>query len=218
MTTRTALAASIVAAACAAVTARAEIVHFVNPAPGQQGHYGWAFEWTPGAPVWLDVMQGPQQQTNLPNGSSVAQLYESWGSAELNVHLGGAQVLTIPSAVEATFFLIEGDSVSPSDQGVFPRHWSFESTHIIAPVGAMMWSHLPFGSAGYIGVRTAEGNLGWIHVIWEASTHDMSLRALAWAYETVPGVPIAAGQIPAPGAAVVMGAGVFAVALRRRRS
>lgn len=208
---------AVLFAACEPGVVRADIVHYVNPAPGQAGHYGWAFEWEPVAPAWLDVTQGPLHQTNLPSGSSVAQLYESWGSAGLNVHFGGAEVLTIPSAINATFFLAEGAIVAISDEGLFPRQWAHESTHIIAPVGAMMWSHLPFGSSGYIGVRTSEGNLGWIHVLWAPSTHNMSLVALAWAYETVAGVPIIAGQIPAPASLTLFGLGAC-MTMRRRRS
>jgi hypothetical protein len=73
-------------------------------------------------------------------------------------------------------------------------------------------SLFPAGLRRYIGVLTGGGNYGWI----EVERFDFQLVAYSWAYQTETGVPILAGQVPAPGAAAVLCLGA-AHACRRRR-
>lgn len=86
--------------------------------------------------------------------------------------------------------------------------------------GSHAWGDPPFtlspfpeGERRFVGVRTPTGNYAWI----EVERTGLSLRAFAWAYETEPGVPILAGQVPAPGTAVML-AMTLATGLRRRPS
>ena len=54
---------------------------------------------------------------------------------------------------------------------------------------------IPEGERRYVGVRTDGGHYGWI----EVERTGLSLAAFSWAYETVPGAPVYAGVVPAPG-------------------
>src|SRR5690606_30435352 len=56
----------------AAATVNAEIVHFVNPAPGEPGHYDWRFLLLHDV-HYLDITRAPWEQTDTPNGNSVVQ-------------------------------------------------------------------------------------------------------------------------------------------------
>ena len=49
---------------------------------------------------------------------------------------------------------------------------------------------------GYIGLRTAMGQFGWLHILRQSKigTENHSVVFDGWAYEDKPGVPIAAGQ------------------------
>lgn len=80
-------------------------------------------------------------------------------------------------------------------------------------------SDFEIGVPAYIGVLTGYGNYGWILVERIGGSHfDLyNLVAYAWAYETIPGKPINAGDIPAPGGAAAF-ALLTAAARRRRRA
>ncbi|MBX3381884.1 MAG: hypothetical protein KF864_00080 [Phycisphaeraceae bacterium] len=213
MTTRTAFAASLVATACAAATARADIVHFVNPAPGQPGHYNWQWgpPWLPGN-RWLDITHGPADQPNTSNGSSVAQYGQSsWLDTFNGTKSLGAAVAVLDDNVwgRYTHALGPGDTLLASVFHSESTHYYSNSEQPDPPWGVSLF---PEDERRYIGVLTADGRFGWI----EVERTGVSLAAFSWAYETVPGVPIAAGQIPAPGAAVVLALGVLGVAARRR--
>jgi hypothetical protein len=79
---------------------------------------------------------------------------------------------------------------------------------------------------GYVGFRSAHGDLGWMKVkVGSPGTKaGVSLQVLSYAYNNVPGGPIKAGQttaIPEPGtmALVLMAAGAAGLtALRRAKS
>jgi len=74
---------------------------------------------------------------------------------------------------------------------------------------------LPEGLATHLGTRMTlpDGlHYGWIEVV---RTGD-ALDALAWGYETEPGVPIAAG-VPEPGSLALLAFGAAGLASRRRR-
>lgn len=194
--------------------ARAEIIHFVNPAPDQPGHYNWRFE--PGAVHWLDITRSSGSQTNLANGSSVSQVSHDSPWGDFNVHLvedfsSSATVLGIADGwFHPTWCLGFGDAVQSYPVEI---DWLVYAEHVSPSEVLYFVSFFPENQSGYMGVRTMWGQHGWI----EAVRTGMSLSAFSWAYETVPGQPIRAGEVPTPGAAVVLVVGVLASAARRRR-
>jgi len=188
-----------------AASAKAAISHFVNPEPGQPGHYAWQLDML-GPPSWLDVTLSAQEQTNTPSTSSVAQLAGSFGN--LHHHIPGspgllALVLGHTGLIPFTAAISFGDPVQADDM------WAFLAS--TAHIGGGDLTYFPEGELRYIGVLTMDGRHGWIEVVRQG----MTLNAHSWAYQTEPGVAIYAGQIPAPGALWTLTIGVFA---RRRRS
>ncbi len=197
---------AMLCAAWCASAANAEIVHFINPAPGQPGHYDW--HWSPlhGSVSWLDITLAASAQSNTSSGNSVAQLSQAFfGSINRNA-TGGAQLLAIDGYTSPLLF---GAPVAAGGAG----DWSNTSWHV-ADTLPEPFTLLPLGERHYLGVRTADGRHGWIEV--EVASDFMGLTAFSWAYETQPGVPIVAGQIPSPGAAVLLA--LASLTTRRRRS
>lgn len=98
---------------------------------------------------------------------------------------------------------------------------------VIGPDSPMVdWGYL-YGSGefgeegGYIGLMTALGQHGWLHVSGQSGmgTNIHSVMFDGWAYESQPGTPIGAGEIPAPGAFVLGCLGIgLATWFRRRRA
>lgn len=199
-------AITIVALSAVATPARAGIVHFVNPEPGQPGHYAWHLDLIE-PPSWLDITLSPQAQTNLPNGNSVVQLAGSFGNLhhpEPGSPGQHALVLADLGSISFTAALSFGDPVQAG-----PGQDFLAST---AHVGVGDDSNFAEGVPLYIGVLTMDGHYGWIEVVRD----DFTFTALSWAYQTKPGVAIYAGQIPAPGALALLGIGLFGVGNRSR--
>ena len=78
-----------------------------------------------------------------------------------------------------------------------------------------------FGSGSYLGFRTQTGNYGWLNVTWASATGEFQIYS--GAYESVPGVSIAAGAVavPEPSTIAMLGAGALAMgasAIRRHRT
>ncbi|MBX3381883.1 MAG: hypothetical protein KF864_00075 [Phycisphaeraceae bacterium] len=199
--------ATLCTAACVA-TVRADIVHFVNPAPGQPGHYDWSVQ------LWemkyLDISLPAAEQTSTGSGNSLLQYYlleYMPGSGSPPVHTGvvyGPAMVAVDHIEENLLPLLAGDHLDGQnwmDAAYFA--WGSPQTH----------SPFPEGERRYIGVQISGGRFGWI----EVERTGLSFAAYSWAYETVPGVPILAGQVPTPGAAVLMVAGALGAATRRRR-
>lgn len=202
------LAAGIVAAG-----ASAEIVHFANPSPGEPGHHDWRW---PGffQRSWLDITRSPADQAGVSSGSAVAQTRPALGHPEEANRLdGGAEVaIHVDAMFEGYTRAFDlGDPVVGADFGTISTlfYWNFEDPGAIPPWGASLF---PEGSRRYIGVRTVDGRYGWI----EVERTGGNVAAFAWAYETSPGVPILAGQVPAPGGAMVLALASLS-AFRRRR-
>ncbi|MCC6676299.1 MAG: hypothetical protein IT436_04070 [Phycisphaerales bacterium] len=197
---RTATAAALSAVLFGAA-ARADIVHYVNPAAGEPGHYDWRFEPVEGWQSWLDITLGSGQQTNTPGDAAVCQSASEWFDGYINVHTsGGAMVLAWWGGMSSVFLLAHG---WPAEESPFEYIWSNEA-----------WLNYPtLAGLRYIGVRTMSGRYGWIEL---ADAPGPSLTAVAWACQTEPGVPILAGQVPAPGPAVFLGVGALGVLTRRR--
>jgi len=73
---------------------------------------------------------------------------------------------------------------------------------MVGPNGSFLdWAYLhgsgEFGeSGGYVGLRTAMGHFGWLHVLRQSDigTNMHSLAIDGWAYEDLPGIAISAGE------------------------
>ncbi len=213
--TTVAIACATLCAAWCASAAHADIVHFVNPAPGEPGHFAW---YGGGQhPRYLNITTPAAEQANVSTGRSVAQIILGlptggiWG--QLGLFEGGGP----------DFARIAGVVIPPYDNHeVLPLQHGDPLTGLnFLGYGLYAWGFPPFttsafpeGSRRYIGVLTGDGLRGWI----EVERTGLNFNAVAWAYQSDPGAPILAGQVPAPGAAVLMAAGGVALASRRRRS
>jgi len=198
--------ASMLSTACVVSAARAEVVHFVNPAPGEPGHYDWhAPAWQPpsgGYFMFLDITTSPGSQTNEWNSSSIGQT--NTGLVLTTRFVGGAAFAVVSADEPFVLALAKGDKL-------FDRAFVNEglsSGYFQMPPGASF----PTGERRYIGVQTADGHYGWI----EVARTGASFAAFSWAYETVPGAPIAVGHVPAPGALSVLWLGIVSL-LRRSK-
>lgn len=191
--------ASLVGTGVFAASASAEIVHFVNPAPGQLGHYDW--RWVEGVSweSWLDITRSPNAQPIAGSGSAIVQSGDPFNRN--NMHQDGAYIaqdednMTLALPFGASFHGLANFNES--------IHWAANTSG--------EWTNFTPGIRQYIGVRTSTDHYGWI----EVSFANGSLTAHSWAYETQPGVAIAAGQVPAPGAAAVLAVGLIATNRRR---
>lgn len=187
--------------------AAADIVHFVN---GNPVSYNW--RWIFGGPTgWLDITRAPDDQPNVQSGSAVAQ--ESFLTSEFwNVTIGGARVATV---IVDGWFLTEA---LQSGDLVNAREFEPATTHIWAEfVNGPFRTTFPMGEIRYIGVLTESGNYGWIAVRRGTSyPGHFSLEALEWAYETIPGKGIRAGQVPTPSGLALFTSLLFVRSSRRR--
>ena len=209
------IAAAILCAAACVATARAGIVHFVNPAQGQPGHYDWRYA-GPYEGRFLNITQGPAAQTGVAGVNSVAQVRIDYDFGDIIDDIGEvighfgygeplADVLVVPSLFTAALMI--GQQVDAGG-GLM---WSDRSRHMAIGLPGLS-SEFPVSERRYIGVRISGGRFGWI----EVERDFLGLTAHSWAYQTEPGVPITAGPPPAPGAAVLLGLGI--ATSRRRRS
>ena len=82
-----------------------------------------------------------------------------------------------------------------------------------------------FGPGSYMGFKTAQGNLGWLEVTWDSDSEVFEIYS--GAYESVAGVPIAAGDpgtsaVPEPGqvasSLLLLALGAAGVAIQRQRA
>lgn len=206
---------TVSAALCAGVcwsAAQAEIVHFINPAAGQPGHYDWRWEAAAGWQSWLDITRGPTDQPNVLNGNSVGQIVASFApGANLTSSWPGIPAADVAIDWEnysqfMTLALAEGSPLVGLAYLSQAHHFNPD----MFPGEPL--SLFADGQRAYIGVRTLSFRYGWIEVVRSGA----SLSAYAWAYETEPGVPILAGQIPTPATFALLGLGALAFAKRRR--
>jgi len=183
----------VLAIAGAGPIASAEIVHFVNPAPGQPGHYNW---FAPiGESCFLDVTLPAAEQPNQENGTSIGQGVSGFPVGGIfGVMVGTAG----PGAILTSSFVVNSEPESrtlPLSYGQ-PLAGQVYSSFGYYSTGAppFIESLFPEGERRYVGVRTDSGNYGWI----EVERTGLTLSAFSWAYETVPGAPIRAGVVPSP--------------------
>jgi len=185
----------------------AGIIAFENPDPGEEGHFNWHWQGIED-PItfeqWLDITKPSTEQAGLANGNSVGQLLGDSGAGDIqNKTQGGADVANVENSVLTRAFVF-GEDVSVASFRNITWHWFIS--------GANFETELPENELRYIGVRTENNNFGWIAVIREES----DLRPTAWAYETEPGVPINAGQVPVGGTAPILGLGLLFRRSRKR--
>ncbi len=183
------------------VCARAAIVHHFNPGPGEPGHYAWSA--LVGVPTWLDITLPAAAQTSAESGSSIAQGLGGLpgGRADWGVLIGGS---VSPQGPWSTFVAADDDvafdlAFSHDDAlaGLLYDGWA----QYVLGMPPNVSSRFPEGGRRYIGVRTGDGRFGWV----EVARVGQSLAAFSWAWHTEPGVPIRAGQVPAPGASADFG-------------
>jgi hypothetical protein len=209
------------AAIAAGTQAYGEVVIFINPEPGESGHFDWMYgpDDFPGTPAqWLDISSPSTDQGGGVGPSSVGQLrffdFDNYGSSYFfNYATGGASV-----AANVVYIGGEGpyiDTLAFDVGQMIDGDLTFEprSRHVHGFNNVPSISYFPSGVIKYMGVRFSDidGNhYGWIGVVRNVSNLD----AFAWGYETEPGVPIVAG-IPAPGTLAALAFG--AVVTRRGR-
>jgi hypothetical protein len=197
-----------------AASAIAGIVYFENPPPGQEGHFNWHWQMRGEEETfenWLDITKAPWDQSEIGGQNSVGQICVGCtGGLDFNRTIGGAAVASLKGGVlQATLALALGDPVAGNTFEPLSAHvYDFEERR----------SDFEIGVPAYIGVRTGSGNYGWILVERRGGSHfDLyNLVAYAWAYETIPGKPINAGDIPAPGGAAAFA--LLSLGTRRRRA
>lgn len=205
--------------ACGVVTAvsnhsaMAEVFHFVHPGPGQSGHYAWGSDPDMGARSWLDITRPSSLQPDAQSGNSVGQVYERVLDAALVWHMP-VSATPIASLLRSSESGLSAQPL-PAGAGIGLSAWWHTTALHVEIVHLPIFevnSLFPEGERRYIGVRMDDDRYGWIEVEL-TGTH---LAAFAWAYETTPGVPILAGQVPAPSAAVVLALASLTTIRRRR--
>lgn len=203
------LAVSFVVTTCAAWSASAGITHFINPNRGEPGHYDWRWQrlGEPGTLLnWLDVTMPSTGQGLGRNGNSVGQLFLGDENFHNNGSENGAMLAHIPGFRVTKALRLE-DSV---DNNLFR-----DSVWHAGDMDGI--SYFPVGEVRYMGVLTSSGNYGWIKVVrGAAGWHRFSFEALEWAYETIPGKGISAGEVPAPSGLALFTSLLFVRSSRRR--
>lgn len=186
--------------------ASAAIVHFTNPSPGQPGHFHWRSEFE--VPHYLDITRASTDQPNIDTGSSIGQVHYAVSPLE-----GFVGLLIGPAGVATHYWGNEGELIAfQFGASIIGLH--YQALGIIATEYLNNFaSPFPEGERRYVGVVTDTGSYGWI----EVERFGLRLAAYSWAYETEPGAPILAGQIPAPGAVSALGIGALLAPCRRAR-
>jgi hypothetical protein len=216
-----AAAAAGAGAGGAAMPASADIVYFENPPPGTPGHFAWRpssvwdppyyYEYRPES--WLDVKKPPHAQGGSGSLSSVAMIWKHIGHPNLPLlvtqyvasvaHI--RQHFSWGAEHSVTEALSRGASINGQDFGQY-------SAHVVSYFG-IPHSQFELGRRAYIGLKTGAGQYGWIAVTRVSANRFV---AFSWAYETEPGAPIRAGEIPAPGTLALLAFGAAAANTRKR--
>jgi len=180
-------------------------VRYDNPPEGHPDRFEWAGH-------YLNLTKDAPSQADVPTDSTFIHVpvdflpWYSWlyGSLTAHLQLYGPGSLYVGPALSA------GDVVPTPTPGT-----SFSQSGLVAYYG---YSNLPANQAAYLGFRfdLGEGyHYAWAKVVLGGEPVAYFLDALAWGYETEPGVPIAAGA-PEPGTLAALAFGVGLAAGRRR--
>ena len=220
-TTILSAAASLAVAITITAPADAAPIRFDNPAG--PGH----FEWEASAgqvgldAVFLDILKPAGEQGAASFGQVSAFGQENFSDLASRVLAGGSNV-DVSSIYAVQFdpnipavgtFPFGANSLFPPSSSPIPGH---AGGYVVNPLTfhPSLGSHFNTDQVGYLPVRFDLGvglQHGWIEVMFDGFQFD----ALAWGYETEPGVPIAAG-VPEPGMLSLLALGGAAL-LRRRR-
>jgi hypothetical protein len=211
-------------ALAAGTQAYGEVVIYINPDPGEPGHFDWDLidgSSFPGTPAqWLDITLPSTDQSGGYGPSSVGQLHDTYNDGyylvQQNFTLYGAEVYWLHSGYVYPFRRTKAFSAGELifDPGGYGAGFDGSGAVHVQDGG----SFFPKGVMRYMGVRLSDidgYHYGWIGVVRQGMDFD----AFAWGYETEPGVPIVAG-IPAPGtlAALAFGAVVTRRGRKREKS
>lgn len=185
---------------------QAEVILFFNPPPGQPGHFSWLDPESPwkGGDHFLDITNAAADQTRETGETVFDHLYNegagaSYGTirpisggvfrradSELEiVHKNGADYVTW--YIDAPCGLVVSENV-----GTFHNFLSVAEYGD----GDYFFGGLPGNTASYVGVRfMMNGNFhyGWLLIDHGNEYYDIEIDLVAWAYETQPNTPIAAG-------------------------
>ena len=193
--------------------AYASVIRFDNTAHGEAGHFHWAI---PGpAMTSLDLALPPSEQGGwtpmIPTAvhQSVFNGYSKIvGDGDTSLQVG------LPANYPENYFAVGVDAgqLIPTSG----TSWQQYPAYVFYP-GWGPETLLPEGTPTYLGVRFDLGS-GWQYGWIGAVRTGLELEAFAWGYETVPGVPIAAGaEIPGPGTLALLAFGAVTGAMGRGR-
>lgn len=199
---------AIILLAIATAHASAGIVAFQNPAG--PGH----FDWFPASGEFLnlDITLPANAQPGVNNGTSSFR--------HTNVDVLG-QIEGVPGITEVQgggihpALLLGTNFGEPVPPVALPANFNWNNSSAISHPA--LGSNLVDGQQAYLGVRFDLGSgwqYGWIGVV----KNGIGLDAFAWAYETDPGMEIAAGVVPEPGSLALLAFVAVGVAGRRRRA
>ncbi|MCC6676305.1 MAG: hypothetical protein IT436_04100 [Phycisphaerales bacterium] len=141
------------------------------------------------------------------------------GERSTYLELGGFGVSVRYEAAEEFIPLQAGTLISASD------YFAGELQHRFAvDTGLGSWGRWVYGAPhAFFGIRfdiIGQTHLGWARAQINFHSEPVprySVTVFDYAYESVPGAPVVAGAIPAPGAVAVLELGVLCVIPRRRR-
>jgi hypothetical protein len=189
------------AAIAAGTSAYADPIRYDNPAG--EGHFDWA---QGEGRFALDfTLEASQQSGDLFVPTSLAhQVYPSLGFGAVDGFNSGAELQF--TSVYLLQGLDYGDAI-PSGGGWYGVGYTLSPYY---------GSDLPEGLTRYFGVRFDVGS-GWQYGWVGGIRTGLQFDALAWGYETQPGVPIAAGA-PEPGSLALLAMGTVGAMSRRRRA
>lgn len=196
-----------------ATQAYATPIRFDNP-PGE-GHFMWA----PGVGeegIVLDFALPAEEQPGVVGGPT--SIYQMVTATEgTSAMASPARLMTGVGSLEMYFLVgVDFGELIPAPDTSWNAgtswHWY---DGLLPPTGSL----LPEGEPIYLGARFDLGNddqYGWIGVVRGGDLLPSQLDPFAWGYETVAGVPIAAG-VPEPGTLAALAVGAAALVGRRRR-
>ena len=202
-----AAALAAAAAIAAGTSAYAAPVRIDNPAHGDPGHFHWVHDAV----------------------ATYNELDFTWDASAQPPE--GQGLTTVGLRVSATFSNLVTAGALQTGAGGYPENYFAVGVDagVLIPTAGVGWydlwaytfypgwgpeTLLPEGSPTYLGVRFNAGagdQYAWVGVV----RTGIELEALAWGYETTPGVPIEAG-VPEPGSLALLAFGA-AAALRKRR-
>jgi len=177
-------------------------VRYENPPEGHPDHFEWQEH-------FLDLTKDAASQANIATDAAffhIAYDFFPWYSWLFGWHSGATQIY-------GPAFLYVGPALQAGEPIPTPGvPWNLGGL-----VTYYYYTNLPVGQETYLGFRFDLGK--GIHYAWAKvllnGPHAHELDALAWGYETEPGVPVAAGA-PEPGSLAALAVGALMAGARRR--